>query len=340
MRPLVAVAMGGYSSEFGISLLSGSHVLDALDASRFEGLRLELRPNEGWKAFDRAGNSLHLIEDRWALRLADGTERRIDAVLNLIHGHPGEDGTLAMAWEQAGIAYSSCSPAASALTFHKFWTNALAQRLGLRVMPSVHLRRGGDQSAVHAFLTAQAYPLFVKPCRSGSSYGVSRITAADQWAQARDVAWKEDDELIVEQGVLGTELGCGAMVAPEGVRILGITEIVPKKEFFDFEAKYLGASEEITPARIPEAAAEALRGATVRLVEGMGLRGFVRADFILPADGTDAVLIEINTIPGMSPESIVPRQLAAAGISMQHFTSGLVEATLKSHEDRAVPRIF
>ncbi len=332
--------MGGYSSEFGISLLSGSHVFDELDPVRFDPVRLELHPNEGWKAFDASGIPLRFSERTWTLIDLDGSERRIDAILNLIHGHPGEDGTLAMAWEGAGIPYSSCSPAASALTFHKLWTNALAQRLGVRVMPSVHVRRGTDESAVHTFMAAHPFPLFVKPCRSGSSYGVSRITSAHEWPEARDAAWNEDPELVVEQGVVGTELGCGAFVAPDGVRILGITEIVPKKAFFDFEAKYQGASEEITPARIPDSAAEAVRRATLRLVDGMGLRGFVRADFILPADGSEPVLIEINTIPGMSAESIVPRQLKAAGISMRQFVTDLAEATLQRHEDRAVPRIF
>jgi D-alanine-D-alanine ligase len=340
MRSLVAVAMGGYSSEFGISLLSGSHVFDVLDPVRYDPVRLELHPGDGWKAFDASGLPLRFSERTWTIIDVDGTERRIDAILNLIHGHPGEDGTLAMAWEQAGIPYSSCSPAASALTFHKLWTNAVAQRLGVRVMPSVHLRRGADESAVHDFLAGHAYPLFVKPCRSGSSYGVTRITAASEWPEARDVAWNEDDELVVEQGVVGTELGCGAFVAPDGIRILGITEIVPKKAFFDFEAKYQGASEEITPARIPDSASEAVRHATLCLVEGMNLRGFVRADFILPSDGTEPVLIEINTIPGMSAESIVPRQLAAAGISMRSFATDLAESTLNRHEDRAVPRIF
>jgi D-alanine-D-alanine ligase len=340
MRPLVAVAMGGYSSEFGISLLSGSHVFDVLDPVRYDPVRLELHPVDGWKAFDASGLPLRFSDRTWTLIDVDGRERRIDAILNLIHGHPGEDGTLAMAWEQAGIPYSSCSPAASALTFHKLWTNAVAQRLGARVMPSVHLRRGADESAVHTFLATQTYPVFVKPCRSGSSYGVTRIMSAHEWPEARDAAWHEDDELVVEQGVVGTELGCGAFVAPDGIRILGITEIVPKKAFFDFEAKYQGASEEITPARIADSAADAVRLATVRLVEGMALRGFVRADFILPADGTEPVLIEINTIPGMSAESIVPRQLAAAGISMRSFATDLAEATLNRHEDRAVPRIF
>ena len=170
--------MGGYSSEFGISLLSGSHVFDVLDPVRYDPVRLELHPGEGWKAFDASGLPLRFSDRTWTIIDIDGTERRIDAILNLIHGHPGEDGTLAMAWEQAGIPYSSCSPAASALTFHKLWTNAVAQRLGVRVMPSVHLRRGADESAVHDFLATQTYPLFVKPCRSGSSYGVTRITSA------------------------------------------------------------------------------------------------------------------------------------------------------------------
>ncbi len=340
MRPLVAVAMGGYSSEFGISLLSGSHVFDVLDPVRYDPVRLELHPDAGWKAFDASGLPLRFSDRSWTIIDVDGRERRLDAILNLIHGHPGEDGSLAMAWELAGIPYSSCSPAASALTFHKLWTNAVAQRLGVRVMPSVPLRRGADESAVHRFMAEHAFPLFVKPCRSGSSYGVTRITSAAEWPEARDFAWHEDPELVVEQGVAGTELGCGAFVAPDGIRILGITEIVPKKAFFDFEAKYQGASEEITPARIPDAAAEAVRRATRTLVEGMTLRGFVRADFILPTEGSDPVLIEINTIPGMSAESIVPRQLKAAGIEMRDFVTDLAEATLNRHEDRAVPRIF
>ena len=331
----VGVIMGGYSSEHGISLKSGQAVFKALDAVLFEAYSV-VQSKTGWSATNAQGTSIGFDPARMAI-LHEGAVKPLELIFNLIHGHPGEDGTLAITWEALGIPYTSCPPASSALTFHKAWTNGVVQRLGVPVAPAIWTHDGVDPSSLD--LKGLQFPLFVKPCRSGSSYGVTRITEAHQLADALKEAAKEDHAIVIEQGVSGTEVGCGVARWEDEVHCLGITEIVPKREFFDYSAKYEGLAEEITPARIPAGAALQIEDYTRRIYEGLGLTGFCRADFILPKKGPP-VLIEINTVPGMSQESILPKQLAARGTSLTEFTTLLAHQALKDSKNRAFPGIF
>lgn len=329
--------MGGYSSEYGISVKSGEAVFRALDGSLFEAYSLILS-KEGWAAQDEHGETVGFDPSQMHI-LHQGSSHRIDLIFNLIHGHPGEDGTLAITWEALGIPYTSCSPATSALTFHKAWTNGVVTRLGVPVAPAIWTSAGVQAKSLFPALELMEYPLFVKPCRSGSSYGVSRITSTEELSAALEAAAAEDHAIVIEQGVIGIEVGCGVVRLNDRVISLGITEIVPKKEFFDFEAKYEGLSEEITPARIPVEAAAQVELLTKRVYEGLGLTGFCRADFILPADGPP-VLIEINSVPGMSAESILPKQLAARGTSLTEFTTLVAQQALSDASNRSFPGIF
>ncbi len=330
--------MGGYSSEFGISVKSGRTVFEALDRSKFDVFGLTLSAS-GWEAVDGQDQPVGFDAARMAI-LQNGSSQPVELIFNLIHGHPGEDGTLAIGWETLGIPYTSCSPAASALTFHKAWTNGVISRLGVPVSPAVWTQAGVEPASLHPALAALRFPLFVKPCRSGSSYGVTRIGSLDELPEALQAAAKEDDAIVIEQGVKGIEVGCGVARLQGKTEALGITEIIPKKDFFDFAAKYEGLSEEITPARIPASSSTQVEDFTHRVYEGLGLSGFCRADFILPEDGGAPVLIEINTVPGMSAESIVPKQLAARGTSLQEFTTLLAEQALEDAQNRSFPRIF
>ncbi|MDA9151626.1 ATP-grasp domain-containing protein [Schleiferiaceae bacterium] len=337
MRTRVAVVMGGYSSEYGISVKSGEAVFRALNRSLFEAYVLTLS-KEGWTAQDEHGEPVGFDPSQMHI-LHQGSSQKIDLIFNLIHGHPGEDGTLAITWEALGIPYTSCSPAASALTFHKAWTNGVITRLGVPVAPAIWTSAGVPAESLFPALELMEYPLFVKPCRSGSSYGVSRITSPEELGAALEAAAVEDQAIVIEQGVLGIEVGCGVVRLNNRVETLGITEIVPKKAFFDFAAKYEGLSEEITPARISKESARHIELLTKRVYEGLGLAGFCRADFILPAEGLP-VLIEINTVPGMSAESILPKQLGARGTSLTEFTTLVAQQALSDASNRTFPGIF
>ena len=330
--------MGGLSSEHAISIKSGQAVFKALDRTRFDVYGVVLS-QKGWNAFDASSEPIEFHPESMTLDVA-GKALSIDLAFNLIHGRPGEDGTLALQWEALGIPYTSCSPAASALTFHKAWTNGVISRKGVPVSPAVWTKAGVEPESLHEELKALHFPLFVKPCRSGSSYGVTRIESLSELPEALSAAAAEDDAIVIEQGVKGIEVGCGVARLNGQTQTLGITEIVPKKAFFDYAAKYEGLSEEITPARIPATAAARVEDFTRRVYDGLGLRGFCRADFILPADGGAPVLIEINTVPGMSNESIVPKQLAARGTSLLEFTTLLAEQALKDAQNRPFPGIF
>jgi len=334
----IAVFMGGLSSEQAISIQSGQTVFQALDRTRFEVFGVILEKN-GWRAFNSANEPVEFDPKKMMLNV-ENQWTSIHLAFNLIHGHPGEDGTLAIQWEALGIPYTSCSPAASALTFHKAWTNGVISRLGVPVSPAVWTQAGVVPESLHQVLKALQFPLFVKPCRSGSSYGVTRIESLSELPDALAAAAAEDDAIVIEQGVKGIEVGCGVARLQGQTQTLGITEIVPKKAFFDYAAKYEGLSEEITPARIPTSSAAQVEDFTRRVYDGLGLRGFCRADFILPADGGAPVLIEINTVPGMSAESIVPKQLAARGTSLLEFTTLLAEQALEDAQNRPFPGIF
>ncbi len=337
MRTRVAVVMGGYSSEFAISVKSGETVFHALDRSLFEVYGLTLS-KDGWVAVDETGSPVDFDPSQMHV-LRQGTSEKLDLIFNLIHGHPGEDGTLAITWEALGIPYTSCSPATSALTFHKAWTNGVVTRLGIPVSPAIWTQAGVPAESLYPAVELMSFPLFVKPCRSGSSYGVSRITCKEELAEALVAAAAEDQAIVIEEGVAGIEVGCGVVRMEGRVQSLGITEIVPKKAFFDYAAKYEGFSEEITPARIPAEGAQWIETYTRRMYEGLGLSGFCRADFILPPEGRP-VLIEINTVPGMSAESILPKQLAVRGTSLTEFTTLVAQQALSDASNRAFPGIF
>ena len=337
MRTRVAVVMGGYSSEFGISVKSGETVFHALDRSLFEVYGLTLS-KQGWAAVDEMGETVGFDPSQMHI-LKQGASQKLDLIFNLIHGHPGEDGTLAITLEALGIPYTSCSPATSALTFHKAWTNGVVTRLGVPVSPAIWTQADVAPESLYPALELMQFPLFVKPCRSGSSYGVSRISSPEELGEALQAAGLEDQAIVIEEGVAGIEVGCGVARLDGRVESLGITEIVPKKAFFDFAAKYEGLSEEITPARIPAEAAAWVETYTRRIYEGLGLAGFCRADFILPAEGRP-VLIEINTVPGMSAESILPKQLAARGTSLTEFTTLVAQQALADASNRSFPGIF
>ena len=238
-----------------------------------------------------------------------------DYALIIIHGTPGEDGKLQGYLDIMEIPYSSCSMVSSAITFDKESTKLAVAARGIRVAKEVFLHRG-DKVDEDAIVEQLGLPLFVKPNASGSSFGVTRVTEKAQIASAVEEAFRESDDILIEEFIAGREMGCGVLITRDKEYLFPITEIVSKKAFFDYEAKYTeGMSDEITPADITPEIKEKLNRMTREAYKACRCRGVVRIDFIVMPDG-EPCLIEVNSIPGMSGGSIVPKQAKAMGISL------------------------
>jgi len=315
-KKLIGVLAGGYSSERGISLASGKTAYDAFLEAGYDTLFIEL---------DRDGFKIQG-------QLVKISDLKLSYVFNVIHGTPGEDGHISGMLEVFGIPHSTCDTFSSALTFSKFQCNTVLREQGVCVPKG---RRFVERPDPSEFKTWN-FPLFVKPNRSGSSFGVSRITEISEFSKAFDLAQKECQEVIVEEGVAGVEVGCGVLRSAydfsNGVQLdakktqaIAITEIVPTESaFFDYEAKYAGKSQEITPARISRETDELIREISIRTYDVLALNGIVRMDFIIdPKRGP--VLIEVNSIPGLSPASIIPQQVVHRGWKLSHVLSTLAE---------------
>jgi len=297
----IGVLAGGYSSEREISLASGRTAFDAFTEAGYPTVFIELN-TDGFKV------------DGQIVKISD---LNLSYVFNAVHGTPGEDGHLSGMLKLFGIPHSTCDTFTSALTFAKFQCNTLLREKGIRVPRGISFFSEPDPSVFEQW----EFPLFVKPNRSGSSFGVSRIENINEFSKAFHLAKQEDHEVIVEEGIVGTEVGCGVLRArfdfssntalnESKTQAIAVTEIVPTEgTFFDYEAKYNGKSEEITPARISKEVYDRIESISVNVYDLLRLNGIVRMDFIINNHG-EPVLIEVNSIPGLSPASIVPQQLA------------------------------
>ena len=241
-----------------------------------------------------------------------------------LHGTPGEDGKLQGYFDTLNIPYSTCDTATAALTFNKRYTVAVASFAGMHVAKSVHLFKHIPVTP-ETILATLTLPVFVKPNNGGSSIGMSKVKQAAELQAALDKAFKEDDQVLVEEFIKGRELTIGVFKTKGEVIALPITEIIAKNEFFDFEAKYQGASEEITPAKIDEAVAEKIRSEARKAYAVFNCKGIVRIDFIYDAEAGVPYMLEINTVPGQSDASLVPQQVVAMGWTLKQFYTALIE---------------
>ena len=303
-RLKIAFLAGGDSSEREIALQSAAQIEAALDPGKYDVTVIDVRGRD-WHYTAPDGRRWQLDRNDFSLTV-DGCRREFDYALILIHGTPGEDGKLQGYLDIMGIPYSSCSMTSSVITFDKISTKRAVAVTGVGLARERFIRRG-DAVDPDALAAELGLPLFVKPNASGSSFGVTRVERAGEIPAAVERAFAESDEVLVEECIRGREMGCGVLIAGGREYLLPITEIRPKKEFFDFQAKYeAGYSDEITPAEIaPQTAAE-LHRLALAAYKACRCRGIVRVDFIVTPEGRP-YLIEINTIPGMSAGSIVPK---------------------------------
>lgn len=312
-RLKIAFLAGGDSSEREIALQSAAQIEAALDPEKYDVTVIDVHRRD-WHYTAPDGRQWQLDKNDFSLTV-DGRRKEFDYALILIHGTPGEDGKLQGYLDIMGIPYSSCSMTSSVVTFDKITTKRAVAETGVGLARERFIRRGEavDPAAIVAEL---GLPLFIKPNASGSSFGVTRVERTEQIPDAVAAAFAESEEVLVEECIRGREMGCGVLIAGGEEYLLPITEIRSKKAFFDFQAKYeAGYSDEITPADIaPEIAAE-LNRFTLAAYKACRCRGIVRVDFIVTPEGRP-YLIEINTIPGMSGGSIVPKQVRAAGMTL------------------------
>lgn len=318
----VAVVMGGYSDESVISLRSGQLILNNLDKSKYSIYEIHIL-REGWFAIIE-GESLPIDKSDFSI-LVKGNKVTFNVVVNTIHGTPGEDGHMQAYWELMRIPYTGCGFYQSALTFNKRDTLSVLSKFNIPKANSVYLSKG-SKIDTQKLISELGLPFFVKPNQSGSSLGVSRVNAIEDLDKALDFAFAEDDDILIESFLNGTEISVGVLNYLGETKVLGITEIVPENEFFDYEAKYLGKSKEITPARISNEIEKLVIETAKKVYESLGMSGFSRADFII-MDGIPH-FIEINTNPGLSPQSIFPQQAAFAKVVFSDLLDNEIKLAL------------
>ncbi|MGE5107373.1 MAG: D-alanine--D-alanine ligase [Sphingobacteriales bacterium] len=325
-KPNIAFVTGGYSGEAEISYKSAITIEKNLDTDKYAVYKIDITPN-GWFYIAPNGDKSPVDMADFSIT-ANGNKIKFDGIFIGIHGTPGEDGKLQGYFDMLHLPYSSCDAATSALTFNKRYTVAVAAFAGINVAKSVHLIKNVPFQPGTIFKSLQ-FPVFVKPNNGGSSIGMSRVNQpSEELELAIEKAFKEDDQVLVEEFIKGREFTIGVFKSKGQIITLPLTEIMSKREFFDFEAKYHGESEEVTPAVVDEAVAEKVRAAAKKIYQVFNCRGIVRIDFIYNEERGEPFMLEINTVPGQSAASIVPMQVKAMGWTLKDFYSAMIDEML------------
>ena len=319
----IAIIMGGYSSEYKISLTSGNVVYQFLDKTKFNGFRIHIF-REKWVFVDDKDHEFPIDKNDFSVTV-NGTKINFDAVFNAIHGTPGEDGLLQAYFELLNIPQNSCDYYQAALTFNKRDLLSVLKPYGIKTAKSYYLNLG-DEINENLILKTVGLPCFVKPNKSGSSFGISKVKTIEELSFAIANAYKEDNEIIIESFLDGTEVSVGVINYKGVITVLPITEIVSENDFFDYEAKYLGKSQEITPARISEEMTAKVSAVAKKAYEVLKMSGFSRSEFIIVDN--EPHMLEMNTIPGLTTESLIPQQAKAAGISLEDLFTNAIELAL------------
>lgn len=304
MKRRIAIVAGGDSSEHDVSLRSAAGIASWLDPERYEAQIVEL-----------VGNDLSTLN-----RITE-----FDYAFIIIHGTPGENGLLQGFLDMMHIPYSCCGVLAAALTFNKFACNHYLHAFGLNIAESILLRKGEPRPSDEQIVAKLGLPMFIKTNVGGSSFGCTKVKSIEQVSNAIDVAFREGNEVICEAFLQGTEVTCGVYKTPSRAVALPVTEVVTNNEFFDYDAKYNGQVEEITPARIPDHVRDAIQAATLKIYDIIGAHGIIRTDYIITDNGI--YLLEVNTTPGMTATSFVPQQIRAAGMTEREVLTEIIESS-------------
>jgi len=318
----IGVICGGYSSEYEISIKSASTILNHLPET-YNGIKIILSPS-GWHVEMNNRKGIFNL-NTGNIEFPDQGPLRLDGAIVYIHGNPGENGKVQAILDILDIPYVNANVLSSALSFDKWYCNQFLKSFDFPVAKAILLRKG-DSINEQELIEALGLPLFVKPTDSGSSYGISKVKKTEDLSHAIHSAFKEGNTVVLESFLDGIEVTCGVYGTKNGLCALPLTEIVSENEFFDFEAKYQGKSNEITPARISNEQTSSIQNQAKQIYHVLNLKSIARIDFMLV--GETPYVIEVNTTPGFSSESIVPKMLQEAGISIRSFWESILETEL------------
>lgn len=318
----IAVVAGGYSDEYKVSLKSCELVFDSLDDEKYNKVRVRIL-KEGWYA-EIDGEKFPINKEDFSYTI-NGNKHKFDCVVNIIHGTPGEDGYLQAYWELIGLPYTGCNFYQSALTFNKKDCIAVLEKYGIPHAKSVYIHQNLPYD-LDEILNKIGLPCFVKPNQSGSSLGISKVHEKSEMKAALELAFKEDKEVLIEEFLDGTEVSVGVIQFKGETKIVGITEIVSHNDFFDYEAKYEGASDEITPARLNDETRKKVEEIAAKAYESLQMTGISRSEYII-VNGVPHFL-EMNTLPGFSPASIFPQQAEYSNLNLKDLFDNEIEIAL------------
>jgi len=323
MQKNIAIVMGGYSSEAEISLKSGEVVFNSLDTGKYALYKVYIL-KEKWVVV-KNNKEYQINKNDFSFLL--GTQHiHFDCVFNAIHGDPGENGTLVAYFDLLGIKHTSAPFYQMALTFNKRDTLSVVKEYGIPTATSFYMHKR-DKIVTDQIIKKVGLPCFVKPNRAGSSFGISKVYKKENLKIAIEKACKEDEEILIESFLEGKEVSVGVIDYKDELIVLPITEIVSENDFFDYEAKYEGKSQEITPARLSQVEKERVERQAMKVYQILNMKGFSRSEFII-VDGVPYFL-EINTVPGMTEESLLPQQAKEASISLSELFDNAIQVALK-----------
>ncbi len=320
-KPNIAVLSGGNSSEFFISLKSADTVAAHIDKEKYNVFVVQIKGNE-WTLMNDLNCGLIINKNDFSFS-DNGQKETFDLVVPVIHGTPGENGLLQAYFEMLAIPYIGSGVLASALTFNKYYCNTFLRNSKIvNIAESVLIRDKQPYNSAE-IISKLGLPCFVKPSAGGSSFGVSKVKSVNEFDKAIEIALKESDEVIIESFIKGAEIQCGIFKTNEKLFVLPLVEIVSKNEFFDYQAKYdPNFAEEIIPARISNELTLKCQNITSQLYDALNCKGIVRMDFILKDD--EFWFLEVNTVPGMTNESLVPQMIRKAGLTIKEVMNSLI----------------
>ena len=321
MKRIIAIVAGGDSSENPVSLRSAATILEYMDKDKYEPYILEVE-GKNWQVHVREGVTAPVDRNDFSFT-SDGRKTVFDYAYIIIHGTPGENGLFEGYLRLMRIPFSTCDVLPSALTFNKFVLNKTMKSCKVNVANSRRLRKG-DPVDPDKIIRKVGLPCFIKPTDGGSSFGTTKVKTREQIIPAVEEAFKENNEIMIESFMQGLEVTNGYYRTRKREVKLPVTEVVPKTDFFDYDAKYNGKVEEITPARIPDELRDRIQDLTAKIYDLLGCHGIIRNDYII-TDGDKINLLEVNTTPGMTATSFIPQQIRAAGMNLTDVITEIIE---------------
>lgn len=331
MKRNIAIVAGGDSSEHEVSLRSAAGIYSFLDKDKYAITIVKLRGADwkaviSWEMLDGAmmvKEAVDIDKNDFSFTY-NGLKTKFDFAYITIHGTPGENGLLQGYFDMLAVPYSCCGVLAAAITFNKYACNHYLQDFGVRISPSVLLRKGQTRPSAQEIIDKIGLPCFIKSNVGGSSFGCTKVKSLQEVEPAIEKAFAEGNEVVCEAFMKGTEITCGVYKTKDKAVAFPITEVVTENEFFDYDAKYKGQVQEITPARIPDDVRDAVQKLTLQIYDILGCNGIIRTDYIL-TEGWTINLLEINTTPGMTATSFIPQQVRAAGLDIKDVLTDIIE---------------